>query len=577
MVESLGVIIAHLRGLRDKQMFGRSKLAAIIIQCFVRQCLARMKLEFILIESASKTSKDSIIPQMIQSEFSKNSSTCIISLWWRLTLAQVIFEKITRIIFVRRIQRNWRLVQRNWRLKRERSLHRQKHLLNKTCCWMKSIAALYNNELRRQFKGAFVIQRMWRQRQAWNMIYRCICKEQEEIRSTRIALLQIALFLQSRWRSKICQRLLIRKRKDRSLCLAKIHAATKLQSCYRRLKSIRILRLKRETLYKWQHLVKYWLQRQRAFALKEIHSEFHQQRLIDRRLKAASTFAFALGNIFRKQQLEKRQRRDEEKLAALRLQTWWRMKSSRFPFLTIIASVGKIQRSWRVTRYRRLLMKVYRAERSRKSIAFSIEKKDLCERRIERQIVALFAKTKHRAAHKIQSYFRHYLIRKQNEEELRLQKELEKEKRANEEARLNEIIRRKQEAKKTKTITKTYMKRVIGKVSRSVHSVASLEIFQGIKSQRRESSERRNVAPELLHYDMLRRTRKGTKAIPHNAIVSNYRNTLQQMFGNSQWFDRKCEIIMFRYLLWPDEILSLRRLVHYTEMFPSLWLNVFNS
>ena len=142
---------------------------------------------------------------------------------------------------------------------------------------------------------------------------------------------------------------------------------------------------------------------------------------------------------------------------------------------------------------------------------------------------------------------------------LHLQTKLEEEARVQEETRLNDIICKKQADKKLKTITTKYMKRALGKISIGVQNVASLKIIDEIKGHRRESNERESVAPALLWYDMLKRTRKGTSAIPHNPIITNYRNKLRQMFSGSSWFDRKCEKAMFRYLLWPDEITLLHR------------------
>ncbi len=557
MISSLEIIIAYLRGLRDKKKYISYKLAAVTIQCFLRQSLARMKRRVLFLQNS--TENLSIIPDVIEYEFSKYNSNYQIELWRKLMLGSIIFKKFGAIIFARRIQRAWRAAQTRGMLEKERILCRRKHLQRKGYQWMQSFVALQKQATRMKLKGASLIQKTWRRHQAWKLLYQRICQEDEEHRIDRIAMLRIALILQSRWRSKICRRLLLEKRQEHSLYLTKMSSVLKLQSCYRRRLSTRILISKRRIATHWEGMVMRWLKRERAFISKEAHTQFVYKLLIDHRAKAALTLAFVLGAIFRKRQLAKQRRKEQRELSANMLQAWWRLKMLRNKFLVYITSTKMIQRNWRVTRSQRLFMKVYRQERSRNLAKLAQEKKALFESRIQRQIVSLFSKSKENAAKKIQAGIRQYLDQKRKKEKLRLQLEMEREKRASEDARLNEIIQRKQQAKQFKVIAKSYMKLAAEKVTRSAKNIASLDVIKGIKNQRRKSLERRNLVKELLYYDALKSTRKDTKAIPCNHNILKYRATMQQLFGSSQWFDKNCETLMFRYLLWPEDILALRR------------------
>ena len=372
--------------------------------------------------------------------------------------------------------------------------------------------------------------------------------------------MNIATFFQCRWRSKKCQCLLKQMRKEHLRKLVLCRASSKVQLWYRYHKAKRVLYLKKKVTGRWHLLVQGRLKRERARAAAIIKSWLMHCQKEYERSNAASIIASSLSTMFQRCKVKRASHAQRQLDAIRRLQEWWRIKRQRLRFLSTIRSVSKFQRAWRATRCRRILMVLYKEEQARRRLLEIEEKKALRKKQRERQIIALFAKTKGNAALTIQSCFREYCKVKNNRERVQFEEELMQKKQQDEEARLNEIIKRKQDSRKLKNIAKIYVKSAASKLSNGIKNL-SIEAF---RYQRREITKRKNLAPRLLYHALKRtlvkkKSHLGVRAIPYNAEVSEYQKTLEILFKDHRWFNKECEKLMFRYLLWPEELLSVRR------------------
>lgn len=546
--QSAGIITSLFRRLRDEIYYNRSRHAAIVIQRYSRQYLARMKKKILQFEKASKHIYiiNGDVSEVIHAIFYNSS----IVMSWRRFLVALILYPLTKEIHIKRIQMQWTKHRQRVRL-------RKIEIYRKGVQWINSITALHKYKIKTQWKGAIVIQRMFYQHRV-NIVQRYLSRVLEKIRLVQKSKIKIALFLQTQWRSKLSRCTLDRRRKKHVNNLAKIQAATILQTWYRGHKSAWIYNFKLVVTVRWLNVSKRLLRMKRLDDQKHISEG-------KRRFQAALVVHASISTFFRKHQAQKRLKSMQEISAAIHIQEFWKLKRIRIEFIRALASVVKIQRKWRASKCRSLILEVYKKEKSRRLTILAKEKKALCEQRIQRQIIALLNKQEDNAALKIQSYFRHFIELKQKEKEIQLQKDLVAEQLAIEEAKLKDILRRKEEQKKLKTVTTKYLKRLAGKVqtvSTSVQNVTSLNIIHKVRDRKRVHNERLRIAAEVLRYDRLKRASRGAKAIPNNKLVSEYRNHIRERFGDTKsWFDRKCETVMFRYLLWPEDILSLRRCV----------------
>jgi hypothetical protein len=539
----INLITAQFLGSAARSSYIKKRKAMKVIHRFARLYNAKLRLQEMkrqLIEPSDENPRREV-------------SAEVLALWRLWTVKITLFNTVTKNFLIRRVQNKWRT-------RRQYRLIRQIHLKALFQKWAHSFLSQKRFERQSRFKGACIIQTSWRQRQDWiRLIYRIKAKHRDEM-ERRIAMNRIAIALQSRWRSTLCQRLLNELRLGALLKRTAWEAATKLQCWYRMQKKKHAIYLLQKLVACWERLVKAATQRQKTKEMLALQSRYIHDQEEDRIKSAALILTTRFIALFRKRQKTNLLRvRSELINATLYIQSWWKLKAQRLWFLNAAASIKIIQRTWKGKKYRHKILELYKMEKSRRHALEATAKKNILKQQVERKIMDLFKRSRGNAAVVIQRAYCDYRRMKRAKEEEMRSLQTEELRQANKLERLDEIIRYKQEKRKFKMPIKELTHTLVGKVRKGFHDATSLRIIHNIRANRRESMEEGQLGPLLVGYYMLQASRTGTTSMPPDSNVDDFKKDLCKDFENTNWWNKECLELSLRYLMWPKDFHALRR------------------
>ncbi len=353
------------------------------------------------------------------------------------------------------------------------------------------------------------------------------------------------------------RRILESMKKVRDAEIADNYASVKIQCWYRTLYSTWLMRVKRKLVHRWAVMVIHKVKLASAII---IQKQYRSLKRIHEIRQAGHIISSNLSHLFQIYQAKKHVQRRRHFLAALRLQSWGRGAICQRRLASVLFAASRIQRMWRYSKARSVFKNLYREGTILQAKTNAMEKEKHRRTRIERKIAALFANTKRDAAMIIQKQYRQHLKWNREEEERMMMQRSQELRRKQEADRLNDILRNKQESRKLKTVTKKLVKKAMTNITTRVNNLSTLMVVSEYKNRRKEHLQKIDTAVELVRYnESLKLNENKATSVLQNSTLTKYRQSLQRIFGKNVWFDKKCEKVMFFYLLWPEDINHFRR------------------
>ena len=568
--ESATIIVAFFRFINERESYTVKRSACLTIQAFLRKVWSKSKkkhetqrdgLVNLVCDSmaaAEDISVDSALDiENLDSEFPDTS----IILHWEKLASELVDKEIRRrqeICAVSSLQQFWR---------RQVIRKKERHSLMRRKCakWFSSLVHERKMIHITRFAAALTIQKHFRIKQHHHDFIRIIEREEKMKKKRNNAAVKIALFLQSVWRmrqGKTLHALL------KGLQYNQNNAIVVIQSWWRRLKcqflrnhkATVVRRWKRVAEYKvtnlrrWEILVQKKTQKSESVAAALIQARFRYIKEKESRLKASNKIASILPILLSRKRCRKKLLIQKQNQAACTIQKHIRRMRVRNMIRHEIDAAMRIEKFWRSYACRRLYKKLC-VEKLKLSRAMEIQEKDnLNDQRRLKLIQMLFQQTEVKAATLIQSRCRSFLHTLHKEEELRKKQEDEKRKKEIEEERRQAFKAHHDRKHNIKGIAKRYLGETVSFLSDLRTDQIVKDAKQTINQMFNDKSEKQHLVKEMIKYSTLK-----SRGVSHkNETIKRFHQSLCDEFKGHNWFDSKCERVIYSYALWPHEIFQLR-------------------
>ncbi len=444
------------------------------------------------------------------------------------------------------------LIQLRWRMRTHKlKLKRLKIMKQKSKIWLMSFAREQRNIRMMTVWAAFVIQKQ--SALQWRMRVQQIVMDEHKKKEFVIAKNKIANFIQSRVR---ITRAKIRLHTLKQHRIKLLDSCLNIQCWWRQRLCIAKLHYKQYILRNWVVLVEMKCSSTLQKAANIIQSRIRLRRLQKDRSRAAVVLASQITILLRKRNRRNVALLEKQNAASTLLGCQIRGMIVRKMIHNQKTAAVCIQRFWRMISCRLSYRRLCIQEQKRKRLLEVKEKEFLKEQQRLQLISLLFKKTDNSAARIIQTRYRYYISvihreieAKEKEEQERRNSEVEEERR-----RAYNMFK-----KRNKCImpaaAKQYISNVLSVVSNFNTKEMINEVTQTIKSHKKSKTEKENLYKELVLYSNSR----GRGIVEKSAQVKSFNEYITSALGCYNWFDKRCEQFMLSYVLFPEELLQLRR------------------
>lgn len=568
--ESANKIVAFFRSINQRQSYLVKRSACLTIQTFFRKVWSQSKKKneaqrdvlVNLVCDSMAAAEDIIVDAGLDMEYlDLDFSATNIILNWEKLASELVNKEIQQrqeICAVSSLQQFWR---------RQVIRKEEKHSLMRRKClkWFSSL--VHENKMINitRFAAASTIQKQFRIKQEHQQIIRIIKREQKIEKKRNDAAVKIALFLQSIWRM----------RQDKALYAllkgiqhTQNNATIIIQSWWRRLKCQflrnhkakvvrrwkRIIEYKVTNLRRWEILVQKKTEKSERVAAALIQARFRYIKEKESRLKASNKIASLLPLLLSRKRCRKRLLIQKQNRAACTIQKHIRRMGVRNMIRLEIDAAVRIEKFWRSYTCRRLYKKLC-VEKLKLSREMEIQEKDkLNDQRRLKLIQMLFQRTEVKAAILIQDRCRAFLHTLHKQEELRKKQEDEKRKKEIEEERRQAFKAHHDRKHNIKGIAKRYIDETVSYLSDLRTGQIVKDAKQTINQIFNDKSEKQHFVKEMIKYSTLK-----SRGVSHkNDTIKRFHQSLCEEFKGHNWFDRRCEQVIYTYAMWPNEIFQLR-------------------
>lgn len=555
------ILSAFFRMLFHRKKYLKTRNACIMIQTFARNIIAkRKKIELqkeciychetqiitvvaAFMETVRKSEEDQEVT------FITNVDEDIVIKW------ETIVSKYFQQKQEKQLNASAHLIQLQWRLRTHKvKLERQKLMKQKCKIWLMSFAREQRNTRMMTVWAAFVIQKHYKNTLQWRMRVQQIVVDEQKKRELVIAYKTITNFIRFRvrmTRAKIRLHILKQQR------IKQLDSCLKIQCWWRQRLCIAKLHHKQYILQKWVVLVEMKCSSTVQKAAKIIQSRIRLRRRQKDRSRAAVVLASQITILLRERKRRNMVLLEKHNAAATLLGCQIRGMLVRTMIHNQKTAAVCIQRFWRMISCRQFYRRLCIQEQKKKRLLEVKEKEFLKEQQRLQLISLLFEKTDNSAAKIIQTRYRHYISvihreieAKEKEEEERRKSEVEEERR-----RAYNMFKKRNKYIRSAAAAKQYMSNVLSVVSNFNAKEVINEVKQTMKNHKKSKTEKENLYKELVIYSNSR----SHGIVEKSAPVKSFNESITSALGCYNWFDKRCEQFMLSYVLFPEELLQLRR------------------
>jgi hypothetical protein len=88
--------------------------------------------------------------------------------------------------------------------------------------------------------------------------------------------------------------------------------------------------------------------------------------------------------------------------------------------------------------------------------------------------------------------------------------------------------------------------------------VQSIKYLHGVKTNKGTNISKEHIGLAIAT-DVLKMSIKNDSEVEQREILREHKEILYQSFGRHVWWNDKCEELSLKYLLWQNDLISLRR------------------